>query len=92
MMCHTKIPKDTNHEAIESCINCHKNHKLDVVNQCGADCFDCHSYEKVMSITDKHKVIKKCSQCHINLKGKNTEDLPLIFNKQPSFNPPFNLK
>ena len=86
------IPKDTNHEPIGNCMNCHKNHKLDVVNQCGADCFDCHSYKKVMAITKEHKVIKKCSDCHINLKGKNTEDLPLIFDKKPSFNSPFNLK
>ncbi len=78
MMCHTNIPKDTNHDQIQSCINCHKNHKVDAVNQCGADCFDCHSYDKVMKKRKEHKVIERCSLCHINLRGKSLEGLPFI--------------
>jgi hypothetical protein len=67
-VCHYRVPNDSNHRVIKSCVKCHSNHSDKGMGSCGQDCFQCHDYKKVMKLSKEHRVLKKCVACHSKLK------------------------
>jgi len=66
--CHERIPKDTEHEILATCTDCHPSHSEGSFDEkCGVDCFDCHPLADVIKSYPNHRVLEKCIECHSTL-------------------------
>jgi hypothetical protein len=72
-LCH-RVPNDSDHKVIKSCVKCHSKHSDKGLGSCGQDCFQCHDYRKVMKLSKEHRVLKKCVSCHTKLKKGSVPD------------------
>ena len=72
---------------MQECKSCHTDEKMAKIDMggCGQDCFACHNAQKLMTpkLSESHKVIKQCIECHTKLTLFNQN----LFPKSPTPEP-----